>query len=69
VTRYDHAAALQRGTTPARKLAYLVGDLRRWAVLNPGLMPLYREFERVLRDDFGTEPEKIPVQGTGRDQG
>jgi hypothetical protein len=69
VTRYDHAAALQRGTTPARKLAYLIGDLRRWAVLNPALVPLYREFERVLRDDFGTEPEKIPDKGAGHDQG
>jgi hypothetical protein len=60
LSRYDQAAALQQGTTPARKLAYLVGDLRRWAVLNPTLVPLYREFERVLRDDFGSEPEKIP---------
>lgn len=69
LSRYDHAAALQQGTTPARKLAYLVGELRRWAVLNPSLRPLYSEFEQVLRDDFGSAPEKTPDQGGGRDQG
>jgi hypothetical protein len=69
MTRYDHAAALQQGTTPARKLAYLVGELHRWAALNPKLQPLYFEFVAVLRDEFGTEPEKIPDKGAGHDQG
>lgn len=64
MSRYDHAAALQRSATPAVKLAYLVGELRAWAVLNPTLQPLYREFERLLRDDFGSAPTSSRLQAS-----
>lgn len=46
-SRYDHAAELQNSVPPRQQLHYLVGELARWAKLNPALVTLYAEFSRV----------------------
>lgn len=44
---YGHAHELALGKTPHEKLAFLVQELRRWAALNPALVPLFEEFKLV----------------------
>jgi hypothetical protein len=48
--KYDHATELSIYQAPVTKLAYLTEELKAWAKLNPGLVPLQEEFVRVLAE-------------------
>jgi hypothetical protein len=45
---YDHATELMASVPPKEQLEFLVAELRRWAAVNPKLVNLYAEFDRVV---------------------
>ena len=50
MSRYSHTEELMQSQTPVVKLSFLVGQLKAWADLNPGLRELHSEFAGLLRE-------------------
>jgi hypothetical protein len=47
---HAHSLILSPADTPADKLVKITEKLRKWAVLNAGLMPLYRELSDTVNE-------------------